>query len=122
METILVVDDEKEIVSVLSFILENNGYKVITASNGGFGLRKFHEFNPDLVLIDVFMPRKNGIETIKEILSESPDSKIIAMSGGGRMINMDEKVKELNELGVKYIDKPFEEDEIIGLVKDVLSK
>ncbi|THB67468.1 MAG: response regulator [Gammaproteobacteria bacterium] len=122
MKSVLVIDDEKQIVELLEFVLEKNGYKVITAANGAFGFRKYKELEPDLVIVDIFMPKKNGMETIDDIMDINNDCKIIAISGGGRIINMDEKIKRLKELGVSFLSKPFEEDELISLVNEVLDK
>lgn len=122
MKTVLVIDDEKQIVELLEFILEKSGFEVISAVNGAFGFRKYKELEPDLVIVDIFMPKKNGMETIDDILDINNDCKIIAISGGGRIINMDEKIKRLKELGVSFLSKPFEEDELISLVNEVLDK
>ncbi len=119
MKTVLIIDDEKEISSVLTLVFETAGYEVVTAKNGGLGCRKYDEFRPDLVVIDIFMPRKNGIDTITDILKINSDAKIIAMSGGGRMINMDDKIQRISELGVKYISKPFSEEDILKAVDDL---
>lgn len=83
MAKILVIDDESQIRQMVSRILVEGGHEVTEASNGAEGLKLFREVLPDLVVADLFMPVKEGIETIFELRRETPDVKIIAMSGGG---------------------------------------
>ena len=64
---ILLVDDEQDILEILSYNLEKEGYKVFTANNGNEGIAKAKEINPDLILLDVMMPEKDGIETCQEM-------------------------------------------------------
>ena len=64
---ILLVDDEQDILEILSYNLEKEGYKVFTANNGNEGIAKAKEIIPDLILLDVMMPEKDGIETCQEM-------------------------------------------------------
>ena len=64
---ILLIDDEEDILEILSYNLEKEGYKVTTANNGNEGIRKAKEIIPDLILLDVMMPEKDGIETCTEL-------------------------------------------------------
>lgn len=70
MKTILVVDDEFGIIDALSMLLEDEGYRVVTAPNGKLGLERLKEHKPDLVLIDVMMPIMNGPEMLRKMRSE----------------------------------------------------
>src|SRR5260370_34106359 len=81
---ILVIDDDKSLRYTLARILVNDGYEVVMAEDGEHGLAMFHKDRPDLVICDLIMPQRGGIETIAQIRRESPAMKIIAMSGGGR--------------------------------------
>ena len=84
MATILIMDDEEAILSFLKERLMYEGFNVLTAIDGIEGLKLFNDNQVDLVITDIVMPRKEGIETIIEMKKICPDIKIIAMSGGGR--------------------------------------
>lgn len=78
---ILVIDDEYLVRYTLARILRGNGYEVATAADGERGIGAFRSFFPDLVITDIIMPRREGIETIRDMRKERPDTKIIAISG-----------------------------------------
>jgi DNA-binding response OmpR family regulator len=82
MATILVVDDSATIRLMLRTILEAAGYEVIQAADGNQALRMYNEQGPDLIIIDLVMPGKEGIGTISELRGKGARVKIIAMSGG----------------------------------------
>ncbi len=84
MKTILIIDDEMQIRLMLRRMLEKEGYKVIDAPDGEQGMKLYSENPADLVVTDLIMPQKEGIEIIFELKRHHPDVKIIAMSGGGR--------------------------------------
>jgi YesN/AraC family two-component response regulator len=78
----MIVDDEPHIQLALRQIVESAGHRVIEAGNGQDAIDLFGEFQPDLVITDVFMPHTDGIEAIRGIRRIAPDAKIIAISGG----------------------------------------
>ena len=84
MARILVVDDEEDMRSMLTQMLEREGHKVVTAADGVEAIETFGAKPPDLMLIDILMPKKGGLVTISEIRKRVPTARIIAMSGGGR--------------------------------------
>ena len=84
MATILVIDDDEQVQAVLRRILEEAGYKVVGASNRQQGLQQFRREPADLVLLDVFMPERDGLEMLVELHREYPDAKVIAISGEAR--------------------------------------
>ncbi|MBN2415375.1 response regulator [bacterium] len=84
MARILVIDDEKIIRTVVHRYLSKAGHEVEVAEDGNIGIEKFRRHPADLVITDIIMPNKEGIETIAELKSEYPDLKIIAMTGGGK--------------------------------------
>ena len=92
---VLVIDDNPEMAESLAMMLEDHGFRVLTAENGFRGLRVFREERPVLVLIDILMPEKDGIETILELRRLDPGAKIIAMSGRFRSWNYLRLAKEL---------------------------
>jgi two-component system nitrogen regulation response regulator GlnG len=95
-KTILVIDDDRSILSVFEFVLEQNRYQVITASDAEFGLSLLNA-NPhvDLVFLDVKMPGMSGIEAFKEIQKTRPDLLVVMMTG----YSVDELLREAFELG-----------------------
>lgn len=112
MKTILVVDDEFGIADTLSSILEDEGYRVITAINGEQGLARMAEVTPDLVLLDYMMPIKNGPEMLREMrkvpaLSAIPVVMMSAVSEG--------VVKKECEF-TAFLRKPFNLDAVLGVI------
>jgi CheY-like chemotaxis protein len=85
MPQILIIDDEEQIRAVFREMLERFGYEVFEATNGEEGLRLQREKPADLIITDLIMPEKEGLETIRELRQEFPEVKIIAVSGGGRI-------------------------------------
>ncbi len=83
MTKILIIDDESSVIKMLSKLLERNNYEVISATDGNKGVRLFKEHNPDIIITDLIMPEKEGLEMIREIKQLKSDAKIIAISGGG---------------------------------------
>jgi CheY-like chemotaxis protein len=80
---ILVIEDHDDTRDVLDILLRTEGYEVTLASDGQEGLEKYRARPADFVLVDIFMPRKNGIETIRELMHDYPDAVCIAMSADG---------------------------------------
>jgi DNA-binding response OmpR family regulator len=112
---VLVVDDEQRILNFLSSKLKASGYEVLTASNGVEALEEVQAQEPDLVVLDILMPKKDGFETLKELRTFSPVPVIILSAKG---TNAD-KIKGL-ELGADdYLAKPFSPDELIARIEAV---
>lgn len=88
MTRVLVIDDEREIRTLLRLALESFGYEVREAENGEQGLKSCQEERPDVVLLDIFMPEKDGLETLRELRLINPDMRVIVMSGGGGQRNV----------------------------------
>ena len=84
MGTVLIVDDEALLRGALRRVVERAGYRVHEASDGNEAVRLCESQAIDVVLLDIFMPEKEGFETIRELRKNRPEVKIIAMSGGGR--------------------------------------
>ncbi|MCX7816790.1 MAG: sigma-54 dependent transcriptional regulator [Syntrophales bacterium] len=116
-KTILVVDDEVAICSSLGAILRDEGYDVITATSGEEALKIIDEELPDLVLLDIWLPGMDGIETLKVIREEYPSIRVIMMSGHGTI----ETAVKATKLGAfDFIEKPLHLDKVILLVKHAL--
>jgi CheY-like chemotaxis protein len=117
MPRILVIDDEPLIRSTVVTILTREGFSVEEASDGVAGIAMFHKNPPDLVITDMFMPNKDGIEIVRELKRSSyPHTKIIAMTGGGQM-RMMEVASAAQILGADHVlHKPFEKESLLAAV------
>ena len=122
MALILVIDDDDDVRSALRRRLEQTGYEVITAADGADGIRLFRESPVDLIITDIIMPELNGITAILELKQESPDVKIIAISGGG-FIEAEEYLYMARVVGVeRTFTKPFAGDELLKAVGEILGE
>jgi CheY-like chemotaxis protein len=120
MERILVIDDDVHVLNVLHFTLVCEGYQVLKASNGKEGMKLYREDPFDLIITDLIMPEKEGIETIRGLTEEFPTIKIIAISGGGR-IGPADYLHMAKILGAKRtLAKPIGRDELVRTVKELL--
>ena len=92
------------------------------AEDGEQGIQLTRSSIPDLLIIDIIMPNKEGIETIDELRKEYPDIKIIAISGGGLRLEARQYLDLALKIGVKAaLKKPFERDEIVNLANEIIS-
>jgi DNA-binding response OmpR family regulator len=120
MANILVIDDDPQIGRLLEKVLGRAGHEVAIALNGKDGQQIFREGNFDLLITDLIMPEKEGLETIMELRREFPETKIIAMSGGGR-IGPDSYLKMANTLGAeKTLTKPFGREDLLSAVSALI--
>jgi DNA-binding response OmpR family regulator len=112
---VLVVDDESRILNFLSSKLRASGCEVLTASNGMEALEQVQAQEPDLVVLDVMMPKMDGFETLKELRSFSPVPVIILSAKGSNA----DKVKGLDLGADDYLAKPFSPDELIARIEAI---
>jgi len=120
MQRILIIDDDHHILLMVKKMLERAGFEVDLASNGSEGLELFKIIQADLVITDIIMPEKEGLETIREMKRLQPDLKIIAMSGGGK-ISADNYLETAKIFGASMIlEKPFSQKTMILAVTDLL--
>jgi len=111
---ILVIDDDHLVRYTLSKILSSSGHQVTTASDGQRAMTVLRDELPDVVITDIIMPEQEGIETIVKIRHDHPAVKIIAISGGGRIRNVD-FLEMARSLGAdEVIQKPFEAEELLS--------
>jgi CheY-like chemotaxis protein len=120
MRQILVIDDEVGIRRALRTVLELAGYQVREARNGQDALRLWREEESDLVITDIHMPDKDGIETILELRAISPDLPIIAVSGSGEKKSRDLLQDAKLSGSIWTMDKPFGLTELLNRVSEVL--
>jgi YesN/AraC family two-component response regulator len=120
MANILIIDDDPQILNMLSQILKRAGYGVVEALDGKQGLKLYRENPTDLIITDIIMPEKEGLETIMELQRDFPDVKIIAISGGGH--NLAENYLYMARvLGVqRTFAKPIARDELLKSVSELL--
>ena len=120
MARILIIDDELIIRDLLVNILEREGYETITAASDIDGMKRQREKPADLIITDIIMPEKEGLETIMELRRNFHDVKIITMSGGGN-IDSETYLKMANAVGaIKIITKPIYRKEILKIVQELL--
>jgi len=120
MPRILIIDDDDLIRQMLRDVLEREGYDVADASDGKQGLRVFMENPADMVVTDLVMPEKEGIEIIMELRRDFPELKIIAISGGGT-VGGGQYLAVAGKLGAdKILGKPLKLRQFVTIVKDLL--
>ena len=117
---ILVIDDDDVIRLTMQSILKKRGFQVIIAENGNIGLDLFKKENPQIVITDMLMPNKEGLETITEIRALKTGAKIIAMSGGGSTQNMT-FLQLAEKVGADLLlSKPVKPDQLIAAIEKLL--
>ena len=117
---ILLIDDEKPFRDVLRQVLSKAGYDVVEAANGAEGIKRFYENPTDMIITDIIMPEKEGIETIIELKKAHPEVKLIAMSGGG-WYGTDIDFDMAKKLGARTFNKPFALQELLDAVAELLN-
>ena len=120
-QTILVVDDERDLLDLIEYNLKKEGFKVLKAENGEEGISKAKEHKPDLILLDIMMPKMDGLEAV-EIMRKDDDLKktpIIFLTA-----RSDEKteIDGLNKGGDDYITKPISTTKLVSRIKAVLRR
>ena len=121
MNSVLVIDDDPVFCTVVEQVLARDGYSVTTAGDAQTGISRFGELNPDLVIVDILMPGKEGMATILELREADPDARILAITGGGNFAAADIlRIAEL--LGADdSLKKPFEPAVLLATVKRCLA-
>jgi len=114
MPKILLIDDERATLDMLSLFLGAYGYCALTAENGEEGVRIFNQDNPDIVLTDIKMPGMDGIEVLKRIKSIAPDTEVIVVTGHG---DMDLAIQALNLNATDFINKPVQKEALEAALK-----
>jgi len=112
---VLIVDDNQDLASLIKLMLEDEGYEVKSAKDGQDGYSTYLLFHPDLVLTDIQMPEKNGLELMEYIRSHNPSVKTIYMSAdlSRYWLPLEEERKKYH---VGVLEKPFSKDELMSLV------
>jgi DNA-binding response OmpR family regulator len=120
-KTVLVVDDEQDILDLVRFRLEHDGYRVLTASDGQMGLTLAQAEHPDLCILDVMMPKLSGLEVLAHLRADpsTADTRVILLTARGQDADVDRGF----ELGANdYVTKPFSPKELRRRVHAQLSR
>lgn len=121
MGKILVVDDDQQVRVMLRRTLERQGYSVLVADDGLQAVEMFQPGEVSLVITDIVMPEKEGIETIMDLQAKDPHVNIIAISGGGR-INPEDYLNWVRRFGVEYtFTKPVDKEELLAAVAKLMT-
>jgi DNA-binding response OmpR family regulator len=121
MKRILLIDDDEHFREMFAELLKRNDYLVIETNDGRYAKNLYLEHSPDIVITDIIMPDKEGIETILELRKMNKSMKIIAISGGGRT-NAVDNLRSAKLLGANLVfEKPFENKEILAGIEKLLN-
>jgi DNA-binding NtrC family response regulator len=116
---ILVVDDDAIVIKSCKRILEAEGFEVLTVPSADEALEMIRKYDFDLLLLDVKMPKHDGMFLMREIKKDLPDAPIIVMSG----YPTPETIADVLKLGAtQFIPKPFKPDELVKLIRQVIQK
>ncbi len=120
MKKILIADDRSEVVELVKVTLEGEGYLTIDASDGREALEKIRKEKPDLILLDIVMPKMDGFEVLSELKNDSQteDTPVIMLTAQGQKLDQ-EKGKELGATG--YIIKPFSPSALLERIEEILA-
>jgi len=122
MTMVLVIDDDPGVRSVIRLVLEDEDFDVVEAKSGREGIALFGVHAPDVVVTDIIMPDMDGIETIIALRRIDPNVRLVAISGGGRIQNKDFLDAALRLGADRVLPKPFEDDVLVGIVKELMSQ
>jgi len=118
---VLLIDDDEMVLETLAPGLSDAGFEVETAQDGEIAADRFKRISPDVVVTDIIMPNREGIETLIEFKKIAPDIPIIVMSGGGRTHKLD-FLDVAEKMGAAAtLRKPFLPDDLANLIRSVLS-
>jgi CheY-like chemotaxis protein len=121
VSTILVIDDNRSQREAMVRVLARAGHRVTTAADGVEGVRAYRQHPPDLVVVDMLMPEKEGVATILDIRATHPDARVLAISGGGLFVAED-VLRIARLLGAdETLQKPFKSHALIAAVTRCLS-
>lgn len=119
---ILLIDDEPDLLATTKFLLENEGYKVYTASSGKEGIKKFEKIAPDLILLDIVMPEMDGFETLHRLRNVYPESEHIPIIMLTVRTEMESTFQAKGFGATGYIVKSAKSDVFLAKLKKIFSQ
>ncbi|PIE02885.1 MAG: response regulator [Acidobacteria bacterium] len=120
-KSILIIEDDRQLRQLLKIFLSNEPFEVAAVENGSAGIAYFRENGADMVITDIIMPEKDGIETLREIRKVNKNIKVIAISGGGR-IGPEGYLKTAQLLGANAtLQKPFKRAEFLDTINRIFN-
>jgi DNA-binding response OmpR family regulator len=122
VKKILVVEDDPINQMILSDFLAANGYATVAASTGPEGIEQFDQETPDLCLVDVQLPRKNGFELVREMKSRGKGTPILLMSAVYSDRDQSNRTIQLGTLADGYLSKPFDLAALLSQVRELLGE
>ncbi len=121
MDKVLVIDDDEGVRRLYRDILEEAGYQVTTAEDGDVGIRKYKKDTYDAVILDIIMPEKEGVETLRELMAFDENVRVIAISGGGK-IYAATYLEMMRFFGARYIlEKPVGKKKLLSVLAECLA-
>ena len=121
MRRILIIDDEADVREMLKVGFEESGFEVMVASDGNSGLECYNQRPADLVITDILMPERDGLDLIRTLRKQDPSVKIIAISGKGKSGDLDFLLEAELFGAARTLAKPFSWEEIFLVAQDVLA-
>ena len=120
MARVMIADDSDAIRMVLKDVLEIGHHEMVAeASNGMEAVEKFNETKPDLLLLDLAMPKLDGLDTLKEIIATNPNAKIVMITASDNLKTMQECLKAG---ALAYVLKPFDYDQVLKVISKSLDQ
>ena len=117
--TILVVEDRREVLDVLQRTLSDNGYRVLTASDGDVGLQLALDEQPDLIILDIGLPKRNGLAVARELRARANTSPVLMLTARD---TVNDKLQGFDAGADDYLSKPFDYDELLARVRALLRR
>ena len=115
MTSVVIIDDDQETIDNLSAYLKMHGIETLgTALDGSFGLELYEKYNPDFIITDYNMPKRDGLFVIDSVKKVHPDCKIIVLSG---FASAEVKLQSYSSEGVSVLEKPVNNEELLALLK-----
>ena len=121
MTKVLLVDDDVQVLEMMSESLAEEGFEVIRAENGKEAVERYREDPADVIVMDIIMPEQDGVEAIHNLRREFPDAKIIAISGGSPNIAGEYLLGTAEALGaIETFNKPVDISKLLQTIKDAV--
>ncbi|MBT3360521.1 MAG: response regulator [Rhodospirillales bacterium] len=122
-QRVLIVDDEAMVRDLLADVLSEAGYQAVIAPTWDMGETGFDEIGYSLVITDMFMPGRDGIEVINDVKKNWPDVKVLAISGGWGKTTPERAARAAVEIGASAtLEKPFSPKDLVAMVKELIGE